>query len=92
MPTEIYVNQDLMVRSTISLFERFTREVLSLIQVEILLDSVSRLQSSTRQAFRHKANVAYRWIEKFRKSCEISENSCLNSLNSINCAAEKQRR
>lgn len=37
MPAEMYVNQDLMVHSTISLFERFTREVLLLIQVEILL-------------------------------------------------------
>jgi len=37
MPTAVYMNQDLMVHSTISLFERFTGVVLSLIQVEILL-------------------------------------------------------
>lgn len=37
MPTEIYVDQDLTVRSTISWAERFTREVLTLIQAEILL-------------------------------------------------------
>lgn len=50
MPTKIYVNEDLMVRSTISLFERFTGEVLSLVQVEILL---IRFQGCSHQQGRH---------------------------------------
>lgn len=47
MPTKMYVNQDFMAPSTISLFERFTREV---IQVEIL---VILFQGCSHQQGRH---------------------------------------